>query len=225
MSYLKVALMLRAALLGALVLVSSFSTASADFYYSLGQQQEYEKDVNSVTIVVPAGKGTRAVDAPCVNPDPILLIGSDAGEYTLRDDWVPGLDSLTRVDSAVALLNHNSYQYDVVVANHVLKAEDSVKIYVTSEFAVKFDDDATQSDIAALLADNNVELFMELDTALVSLGAEFGLLLYPEMLNTNEYILRVTPDAAQTKGSTIKRVWGRGIHSCELRLLAATTAK
>lgn len=196
--------MLRAAFLGALIVVSFFSFASADFYYSLGQQQEYEKDVNSVTVVIPAGKGTRNIYAPCVNPEPILLIGTNAGEYTLKDDWVPALDSATRVDSAVALLNHNSYQYDVVVANHVLKAEDSVKIYITSEFCVKFSDDATQFDIDTMLANHNVEIVTDLDSALSALAMEHGHQMFPEDFDTKEYILRVTPEAAWAKGSTIK---------------------
>ena len=178
------------------------SVASAnnnpDYYYYKGQQYSFAKNDTTVSVTFTLGKGPMEIDHPAIEPDPIGSGGApDCYVYQLRDTWTHG------VDSAIVDLNQDALQFDILVTNPVLHYEttnESADVYASSGIGVKLKPGMNISQVTSAY---DVEVVMERDTSLASLGmyaaSHFGVPYDPSALDeTNEYILRVTPGSGKT---------------------------
>jgi hypothetical protein len=121
------------ALIGLVLLISS--AAADDFhYYFQGEQIGVELSDSLITIIPDEGyqpnrKDALEVDHPCIDDSyPPAPVNSTSWTYHLSEGWEP--------DSAIIVLHGVP---GVKIVNPVLSTPDSVPVYITDEFIVRFD--------------------------------------------------------------------------------------
>jgi hypothetical protein len=155
-------------------LMAGSAIATDYHYYSLGHQIDAQVSDSLVTVVFepgyePAAKDAKYIDAACIDTtfDPIDVNGS-SWTYGVSDDYT--------IDEALVQLRAVE---GIEIANPVLATPDSTPVYLTDEFTVRVEDDASIPAFEALLLVHNVEI-RAIDS-----------------LDNRRYLLRMTSESAE----------------------------